>query len=212
MPVKRPNDTWAAAPESSYPKHGSLRVSSKSLRGPILTGVVALVTLAAGAGVFVALNAPRTQSTAAAATTVVAPAAITAASAQTDSQPDTPLAAEAPTPLPGQVSSPKLEGVSQTTASSALATPEPTLKPTAPAAAPVSAEPVIAPQLVAAATPAVPSPVLAQPQIAPLSQSPAPVAEVASAQTGIRSTVVVIAGHTYDCYGQVAHLACDLKQ
>jgi hypothetical protein len=45
--------------------------------------------------------------------------------------------------------------------------------------------------------------------------APAPLAPPSTAtpgETGIRSTSVVIAGHIYECYGQQAHLACDLKQ
>jgi hypothetical protein len=68
-------------------------------------------------------------------------------------------------------------------------------------------------------TPAVASPAPVAPAPAPapapaVRASVVPVAppsETVSGEVGIRNTNVVIAGHIYECYGQQAHLACDLK-
>jgi hypothetical protein len=200
MPVKRPHDTWAAAPESSYPKHGPLRTGAKDLHARLLTGLAVVVTVAAGAAIFIALNAPRSQASAA----PTIPNAINVPTGALASESATP---GAPVPAPatetGQTT--QTASLSVATASSAQVSVD---SPAVDASA--APAPVIAPQLVAAAA-AGPATAVTSPAPEPTIATPA-ASGPATAETSIRSTAVVIGGHTYDCYGQVAHLACDLKQ
>jgi hypothetical protein len=197
--MKKSNDAWPVAPEASAYKPESSEGTSaitmlKSLAVVPIVGVAVII--------FGAIAQPHLHRA-------------------TTGQPDTSVVTAAATPLPGNAPAP----------AGANGTP-PAVQDITPSVKPgVEASPVLPVIQVASPAPSSQSPTVpatapapAQHEIAQFQPAVAgagavaPVAQTLSpsiavtGEPGIRSTNVVIEGHIYECYGQQAHLACDLKQ
>ena len=198
MSAKRRPDIWSPAPEPlRQAPEADGNPASRRLK-PVLQACAVITTLAGVAAVFFALNAPvqRLPTTAANfSAPVSAPLAETPQNSAAPA-PDTPAvpasqAAQAETPVTAMPTQ---------ALSAAQSTPAQPLQP-GQAAASVPASSVKA---TVANTP--------QPAAVVQAQTSSTQQATVAAETGIRGALVVIAGRTYECYGQVAHLACDLKQ
>jgi hypothetical protein len=204
MPVKKPNDAWPVAPEAPAYKPESSEGTSAITIQKILA-VIPIVGVAVV--IFGALAQPHLHRT-------------------TTGQPDTAAVSTAATTLPGNAPMPARAGetpqvVPEITPSvqpdARMSTAAPIIQAASPTPASLSPDVTAAIPAQTAAQPSVSAvgASLAAPAPLPTATTPAPLAPPATAtpgETGIRSTSVVIAGHIYECYGQQAHLACDLKQ
>lgn len=233
MPVKRPNDVWAAAPDApAYPRTRS--DGAKSHLKPVLSGLAVLTTVAAAVAVFIALSQPPGHAVVAAnpsgnsplnasAQPAVAPSRalpVSALSIQSASE----TTVEAPT-LPAATASGVAQPVGGTTVVPIAVQPAPVqaasslvasssgpaaATPGAPVTAASVAPTAIAVPISTGAPASVPTSATVPAALMATSADGNPVAP-APEQAGIRNTHVVIAGHLYECYGQQAHLACDLQ-
>jgi hypothetical protein len=214
MPVKKHSPAWPAAPEAAAPRE-------ERSNSTLLSVLAVIVTLAAVVGIFLVINPPGKRGS--------EPSTLPSASLSTSAQPahvETPIIATSATP--GTTPSASVSGVASgtlgTPSSSTPANIVPVLSsaaddrkiPDSVAQAPGAGQQAVsASSLVAAAPTSAPVTAPAQVAFAPSAPSARLAAGTVVASTSersIRNLEAVIDGRPYECFGQLAHLACDLKQ
>jgi hypothetical protein len=216
MPVKKHTPAWPAAPETVAPHE-------ERSNSTLLSVLAVIVTLAAVVGIFLVVNPPGTRGTepltttpAASLSTSTKPSSVATAAIATSGIPEAAPSAPVSGTVGETVTAPSSAVSANVASVASLAderkSPDSVVQGTetgqqaasasssSVAAAPASVQPVAAPAQVAFA----PS--------APATRLAAGTLVTTLPDGSIRNLAVVIDGRPYECFGQLAHLACDLKQ